>query len=372
MSGRDSFNKVIGKYLTDSLDVKKLIGRDLKIIDEKIKDGRLLIKAVSQLDSSYFIIADIKKKIIVKKIRDPFNRYYTSSFDVSNNDIISFDATDNQLIYKATLLKNSTFNVVYRNKFLLPHKIVLNNNHQLFLTDNVYGISFVDLKSLKENDFANKIGETTNPISSNVSVPLSKSLNLISGQMIGSNTMQLYAIDSLDKIKWSYKLNSDNSQNISCYNIQKSFLIKNSDQIIALGKINGKLLWGRSFDYGYDLSVCIYGDRLLVILNEKVKPFSNDEENRQHSIIYLVDTGNGMILWKKEMNPKGQLTIVPKGEDLLFFENEQLTICSLTTGAKKMTNTYSKEELNKYPISVISDIINGDIYVKKLNDVYFW
>jgi len=148
-------SKEVTQFTTDSFDIAKAIGSEYKIIRCRVKNGKLLISALRDNQKSYFIIIDLRSRIIEHLIPDPFNNYIASSFDISKDSLFAVSALRPDTLF-VTSLNTKKLNIFFLDfkQAISPGQIIFSKDH-LFLFNDVYGIAVLNLDDLSKTVFHN-------------------------------------------------------------------------------------------------------------------------------------------------------------------------------------------------------------------------
>jgi hypothetical protein len=137
----------IGKFAKDSFDVGKALGKGFKVIESKIKCGKILLVALKdQNKTTCFIIGDLKTKKIERIINDPANDMY-SVFDVEDSILISCSPLIRNKYYRLNLGTNEQKIFAIEQDQPLDAGNIILNKEQLFITNDVYGANVIDLRT---------------------------------------------------------------------------------------------------------------------------------------------------------------------------------------------------------------------------------
>ncbi|MBS1522951.1 MAG: PQQ-binding-like beta-propeller repeat protein [Bacteroidetes bacterium] len=365
----DELSTSIVKYTSHRLDLKKIIAPNYISVREKIKNGKILINATNKADSSFFIVVDINSQQIDQIIKDPFNDYKSTYFDINNQFIFCCDVSSSPCkIFIRGLKDEKRFHLLHSS--LVGQSIISVTNVQLFLINNVYGVGVIDIQHQTPLFFQNPAGKSTPPLASTVSFPLSNSLNLVSGHSTTDSTINLYAINNNQKILWknSVKRPKENSQ-IRILSAGSVFIMANAKMLIALSKKNGSLIWSKSFDN--DINEIKNIDGKIVVCTFNPGSYFPKENESYQIILKLLNSNDGNIVWEKRFNSQGKPNLAICNTNLFIADNENFEVFNVRSGQLSHHSSNSEKERPKYYFNTSTDLATGENYLK-FDDQYYW
>lgn len=363
----------VTKYVKDSFDMKATIGNKYKILNSRIKGGKVFISAIDTLNKSCFVIADIKKKAVEHIIENSTDDdYYSTIWDATSTAVIATSATKDSYKLFFFDFKGGIRSEVFDPSDWVFSSEIIGSGNQFFYLGGVYGVAFVDTKRLSKKVFKN-IGYTTNPTSSTMSYPINDSLNLLSGHTISKNTMQLYAIDYKDSTKWKYTIQQNSkNEDISLLNFNNSFVIKYDSSLIALGKSNGKVLWHTILENSIN-KIYKWHDKVLVYCLTNPKGTYPDNDSFEYKItMKLFDVSKGIELWSNSFTSINIPDIFISDNNLLITDKKSLKVFSMDKGKETAMKIIPKKKENNYVFEMLTDIVSGNFYLKSFDGKIYW
>ena len=361
----------IAKYTSHSLDLSSIIGNEYKIISTVAKQKELLVKA-TRSDTSFFIGVDLLKGKVFFIIPDPSNDYVSSTFDKNGDSIFSLSSLMPSEIFIANIKADSTQRkIVDFDKAIRPGKIVLNHN-QIFLLCDVWGVGIINQTDFSKIIFHNE-GLTVNPQSSTLSFPVDSSLNVVSGHVIANNTIQLYAIDNRDSIRWRYIVKQNpKSEAVSILNFSNLFVVKYDSTLVGLNKEGGNEVWHNTLKHSIS-EIYKWQDKILVycLVNPSgTYPGSDDFEYKV--VLKLFDSKQGKEIWSTDFNAINVPHIGICNNNLLVSDNKSFTLFSLDDGTLLNKKLFPSKNKGNYAFEMLADIGTGDYYLKSYDWKIYW
>ncbi len=364
-----SLNDLVAVYFKDSLSIKGLLGSEVKIIDRKISNGKLLL--ISKDTETKLVVVDLVNKKVDFSIADPFP-FGNSSFDVTDDSMYVVCNLYTDVLWRISMKTKSKDSVSMAFKNRMTHGEALVNHKQLFLYKTVYGIALIDLTDLRKVVFRNSGASLIDPKSSDLSLPVDDKINLLSGHNLGKDITSLYAIDNEDSIRWKYSFERRNDESrISILNFPDKFLVKYDSTIVCLNK-QGEELWSRSTTesireiYRHDNKVLTYG----LVNSTGFYPDSDRTEYRIY--LKLFDLLNGILLWTYEENIINEPSISIQNDCLLIADKESFRVVSLKDGELQKFQPIPKGEKSHFSYTMLMDTKTGKYYLSSYDDTIYW
>lgn len=368
-----TLNEHIVKYLKDSFDIQQEATEEQKVVNSKIRNGKILAMAVDSNKNSYFLIADIKSKRIDYNSKNIIDKYYSTIWDMGSHMIVAASA---QRPYDLSITNITTGNFKKENfpivDWLSSTDIVINGD-QLFYLNGVTGVAFVNIENTHYKVFKNPGILTTNYKSAIISYPLDSTLNLLSGHTTANNTIQMYAIDKYDSIQWKYSIKQNQKREpISLLNYSHSFIVKYDSVLVALDKSGGKEAWHDTFKNSIS-EVYKYQDKILVYcLVNPASTYPDKDEFKYEVVLKLIDSKNGEELWNKNINSINIPHIGICANSLLISDNKSFSVFSLSNGDILEKREFTTKDKGKYAFEMLTDMITGDYYIRSCNGKIYW
>ncbi|MDF2191687.1 PQQ-binding-like beta-propeller repeat protein [Paraflavitalea sp. CAU 1676] len=365
----------MAKYAADSLNIHTIIGKELTVIDTKIKEHRLFIKAVNRFDTSYFLGIDLSSKQLLFEVRDPIGNYIRSAFDVEGDSLYCIDRTEPAVLHIVSLrsYKKSTRKLLLSD-VVAPGQILV-NGRQMYLVSNVYGVAVVDLSTMKTTAFRNNnSSRTVSPLVSAVSLPLNKDMNLLSGDEVQGDRLKLYAIGKSGTVQWEFSIQErGNYYGISPLSADGLFLIKDDSSVVALDKLSGSIRW-KSASYSHKKVIFCVADGYVVDFSLG-NPLPNEEDIDR--IIYpvkvrLLNVATGNVNWEYSFNAIDEPGVAMLAGKLLVSDKEIFRVVSLHEGRELEKTRFKHKEKHRYAFQIQQDLVTGENYLSSYDDVIYW
>lgn len=363
----------ISKYTTNSLDLSSIIGSGYKIISTVIKKKMLLIKAVKS-DTSLFIGIDMLSGKELFNKSDPSNDYISSTFDITKDSIFSLSSLVPSEIFVTSISDGGTLmKIVDFERNIRPGRIILNQS-QIFLVNDVWGIGVIRQRDFSKVVFHNEgvIG-LVSPKSSTLSFPIDSSLNLLSGHVIANNTIQLYAIDRQDNIRWKYLIKQNTKREaVSILNFLNSFAVKYDSSLIGLNKEDGKKMWHVNLNNSIS-EIFKWHDKVLSYCLVNSKGVYPDNEEFEYKVqLNFFDCNTGKELWSMKTNSINIPHLGICNNRLLLSDNKTFRVFSLDDGKVIEKIPFSNKNKSNYAFEMLSDIMTGEHYLKSYDGKFYW
>jgi outer membrane protein assembly factor BamB len=364
-----NYRNYLHANFTNSLDIRALIGDDRPIIDIIIKNGKALLTVTTEPgkghDSTFYIVLDIAKKQQIGAVVSPV-AYIESRVDINGDSLFCVSAFKPECMHVINIktgqvnertVKNSTSS--------LPGDLVAFDQF-VVLTNGLYNTAIVNRASgevrMFENDFI------TNQHA--VSCPLNSSINLITGNSFGGDSIRFIALDQRGAAIWEskIKIRDDLRNNVWPLDILRtgtSFIVRNSSELQALDAETGKLLWNKNFQ-PYTTQALPWNNK--VILVTLVAKEMTNNGYRQQMALHLVEPATGEVLWSKNYEVTGYVKYVPVNDKLFVTTYKSLKVFNIhgeivTDTALENKHTSIEAELDK---------ITGKSYLLLNGETLYW
>ena len=372
-----TLTSAIASYTNDSLDIAKTIGSSYKIIDCRIKDNKILIKAVKKITPAnggqycYFLIINLSTSKIENIVADPFDDYIASSFDIDADKLYTMSALESDTLFITSLKTNEIKKIVLGfDKAISPGEILISQN-QLFIYGDLYGIAVINTNTFAKTVFHNT-GHTINPQSSTLSFPVDSSLKLLSGHQINDQDIQLYAIDGRDSIKWTYRMKEETSEIVSLLNYPNSFVVTYDKLIVALNKTDGHEVWSNTLTRSIS-EVYKWKDKILTYyLINPTGMYPDTDEFEYRVELKLFNSRDGKEIWSNNIRSINEPDIGICNDKLLLTDNNSFTVFSMDNGKELSKKSFLKNERSNYAFEMLTDTKTGKYYLKSYDEKIYW
>lgn len=361
----------ITKYTVHSLDIRSIVGSEYKIVGTIIKQGQLLVKAV-KFDSAFFIAINLVSGKVLFNKPDPTNDIFTSTFDINNESVISLSPLKASDIHITNIKTNEVVKKIVAFERATQPGTLISNEGQIFLLNDVWGVGVIKQSDYSKIHFHNEV-EIGNPQSCTMSLPVDDSLNLLSGHVIDNNTIQLYAIDDLNNIRWKYIIKQDSWQDaVAILNYENLFVLKYDSAVVALDKENGKVVWRKVLKdaingiYQWENNVLVYS-----LINDKgIYP---DKEGFEYRVeLKLFNCSQGKEVWSKKLTSVDKICLGICDSVLLLSDDKAFSVFSLSNGALNERTSFSEDAKEKYAFDLLSDLETGEYYLWSYDGKIYW
>jgi hypothetical protein len=370
-------NKNIIKYTRNNIFDFNVFDdlENVKVTSCRIRNGKQLFMTVENKQNSTFVIADLKSKIIEKKISNRLGENYEVLWDVSRDKLIATTILNPYEITTIDLLTGGVAKKNFKSDRILYSTDIIINGSQLFFLKGVTGVGFLNFPKNESHIFNNPGIQTTNYNSSTISLPISNSLNLISGHTIADRIIQLYAIDSRDSIKWKYQieLGFQNGEPVSILHFNNSFLAKYDSTLFSLDELTGKVLWSKKL--GIPISMIYkYEDKILTYscYTNQSKGNASYSSSECEIVFKLFDCKSAKEIWNNMFLANGIPHVGICGSHLLVSDNQSFRAIALDKGLEVEKKYFPKGEKSNYAFEMIMDEVNGEYYLKSFQNVVYW
>ncbi len=301
-------------------------------------------------------VADIKRKINYGSFNwpDKIGSYYFSC-GYWNNKMIYLNSDD--VIYTVDLVNKMTDTIYSEVEFNFMKDFVMSGNN-LISINNVYGIEAINVLSTNRRMFLKPYRGFIVYTQNNISLPVSKDLNLVGGTDKRDSTLTVYAIDSSLQINWSRDLKyTDFAFETKSYSFKDFFLLKSEKTIECLSK-NGSLLWSKTFDRKILNYFPINEYELVIVFTDFGNEMTGTSPDKSLNFdVCLYDISTDSIKWQRNLFYQTRSFFVGK-EYILGFDNENLECNKIDLKSGSM---------QKLPVSgkveVFRDKITGENYL---------
>lgn len=370
----DHPDNVFSKYTTHSLNVPTFTGTSFKVIQCKIKSGKLIVKAIDKMDNAHFFVIDMAEKKLENEITSPVKDYFSTSFDTDADNLYVLSALRPDTLFVSSLHSGKTSSIPFHfEKRALPSDIAVSGS-QVFLYRDVYGIAALNTKSRNAAIFHNE-GATglVNPLSSTLSLPLDSSLNLLSGHRTGKSVLQFYAIDDRDSVKWKYSIDIGSAEeSISLLNFPHSFIVKSNNRLFSLNKEDGRKEWENVSDHDITGIYRWHNKILVYSMINPVGTYPDNDDFKYKIVLSVLDSKQGIQSWTTTFNSVNVPHIGIVNDNILIADNESFTVLSAADGHEIARAVFQKDKKNDFAFEMLTDASTGVYYLKTYDGRILW
>lgn len=357
----------INEAIKDSMSKKGVT--KYRVFPNIIKAGILVstIRQDAEADQNdfYFLVYSLKTKKIEWLVHNPFKElgFQELEYDYDENKIFAYSQkTVQQVSYYDCLEKRIDYiSMANQNLDVAPGAILVNKNF-IFFSRSPLGALVYNMATKKSLSFRNNHANTISHIYSSIALPLSDSLNLVSGKR-DEGGISAILFDSLFQIKAKTQIKDDNFASDGYFKIlsmKDGYAIFNrtESQFIDNKKVEKKwkIIYKGDFKNAFELS----GQKLLCVVSDSGR-----------TNLLCIDSENGNKIWDKEfrirVSPNHDIainnerkTIVLAGRDSIW----QLNYYGINTGVMRSPNSEG--------FQVLEDYLNGDNYIFFNDKVLYW
>ncbi|PWV56170.1 hypothetical protein [Chitinophaga sp. S165] len=248
---KDVADLIYFQNLHDSLNVQVLVGNGYKILNTKVKDGKLLVCSSKMgEDFSVLHLIDLSNKQVVARKELKTLRYYEVLSDFDDHRFVYCSIYDGSKVFFYDFRNDlETVLTVEHSSWVEAGDIVLQNN-SLYYIRSVYGPYLWNIKEDKLHTY-DQHRDTRNPQLSNISYPLDTNLAVLSREQSGRDSLKLYAVDASGSEKWTAVTECRDGASLFVPEMimtEDAVIVNSGRQLVKLNKQNGATLATRKFD----------------------------------------------------------------------------------------------------------------------------
>ncbi|MBC9929537.1 hypothetical protein [Chitinophaga qingshengii] len=353
------------KHSNDSLNINYLLEKGQRPIGMKIRQGRVLvISTTAKNDHPTLTLIDIPQKQTIASLEISKLRYYE----------ILTDFNESRLIYCSVYHPHDLFFYDFNKKVQTSYSFspdrslnagdIISKNNQLYYLKGTYGTSRLDFKT-NTVQFYQDNASVVNPLSGNISFPIDSGLTLIAGNGFPSDSIQLVAVDTFGKERWSYKTTYKQSSStpLDMINEGNSFIIKTGNNLLKLDKKDGKKIGGQQFTA--DINKVIRCHHALIVYS--VDYHLKEDADRRKVTVKSIDDNHLQVNWSADFDVVGepQLGVV----DNYLFLVDRDSVWKMDAKSRSVVDRFAA---GKSYISMLTDIDTGKNYLVLNGEVLIW
>lgn len=376
-SGKKVDDNFYDTFFTNTIDIKRMALDSLKksnitsfsIVKAAVQAGVYtgLAKPGNDNEFNYFFITGNLKSNHLKIISNPFKKlsYHSISFANAEGKIYATSFTHPETLYKYDY-SNGTLDSLDLSTLKLadPGSLLVFKN-KLFFYGTPYGCLIFDLTSGNSIDLRNRGIGVTDFHYSTVAVPVTDSLNILSGTKTG-NEISLFCIDSLLARRCEFKI-PEVSQilNFKILLYKDGYLTINGTDYGFILKTNHEFKWHKKIKSIQDIFKLSDSNALVIA--------DNDSNGKKSSFLYNVDITTGENKWGVEV---GSSFFIDKNiglaeKDIIIVRNNN-NILTINKRNGAIIQSYPHNNQESLSFDVMTDLITGINYYYTNSGIIYW
>ncbi|PTQ95778.1 hypothetical protein C8P68_105288 [Mucilaginibacter yixingensis] len=353
----------------NTLNIDSIIGVDRKVIDIKVTNDTAIVRLKGNNNGSgEFVLIDLKKGNILSRKR--ISELEGIIFDYLNGRLIYLSMVRPDLLYQWRAGSNKVITYKLDEQGVFSSTDVIQNRTQTFFIGNLYRVSL-----MKNNnaDFFLKgnLNGALNEIANTISIPVSDTLNVLSGGVTGPNSGYLLAIDNSNSIRWRIKTNIVKSRNkLQIFNYSNFFLVCNDYSVYVLRKSDGSTTFEKTFNKEIN-KVLASGDQVAIVFLSNNQIFSPISLNHKLSVVSLKIPEFKLEL-SYEAKLRGDVNIALSNDKLILTDENTYQVFSINEKKVLKKISFSPNESKIYRFKNILDSHTLKSYRYSYNGMLCW
>jgi hypothetical protein len=365
---RDVTDLIYFQNLHDSLNVQVLVGNGYKILNTKMKDGKLLVRSSKMgEDFSVLHLIDLSNKQVLARKELKTLKYYEVLCDFDDHRFVYCSVYHCDKVFFYDFGKEQETVMTAGDSSRIEAGDIILQNNSLYYIKSVYGPY---LWSTAENKLYSydRDNETNNPQLSNISYPLDTGLAILSRQQPGRDSLKLYAIDASGSEKWSVVTEYKGVSPLFVPEMimaEDALIVKSGRLLVKLDKQNGATLAARKFDDGIN-SVFYLKDEIVVFSVHRDEAFP-DEKAKRKVIVNGLRTDSLSVAWSAGFDVTGTPQFSLVNGQLFLSDDDAVRAIDASNGRIKQRGPGKDSYTN-----MLTDTHTGKYYLLLNDEIMIW
>jgi hypothetical protein len=365
---RDLTDLIYFQNLHDSLNVQVLLGNGYKVLDAKVKDGKLLVRA-SKMGEDFPLLCLIdlsEKRVIARKALKDL-KYYEVLSDFDEGRFVYCSVYKGQHVFFYDFRKDQETAMIVGDSNLIDVGDIMLLRDNLYYIKGVYGPSLWNIGANVLHNY-HYDNTTHNPQLSNISYPLDDSLVVLSCQGRGRDSLQLWAVDVAGVEKWNalteYKGVSPEFMP-QMIRDGDAFIVKSGKQVVRLSRQHGLTLAARKFDNALNWIFRLQDE--VIVFSEHRKMAFPSEKSRHKVFVNSLRADSLSVAWSAGFDVTGVPQLGLVNGQLFLSDRDSIWRIDASDGRIKQSGPVK----NSY-IEMLTDARTGKYYLMLNSEVVIW